>query len=102
MATGGKAESKISVEFEVFGKVQGVFFRKNTRKTAQSLGIVGWVKNTPQGTVQGSCEGTESKMKIMKEWLSKIGSKNSRIDKCDFKNEKSIQKFEYKSFKISH
>ncbi|CAC5391603.1 acyP [Mytilus coruscus] len=97
-----KQKSKISVEFEVFGKVQGVFFRKNTRKTAQSLGIVGWVKNTPQGTVQGSCEGTESKMKIMKEWLSKIGSKNSRIDKCDFKNEKSIQTFEYKSFKISH
>ncbi|XP_063428060.1 acylphosphatase-2-like [Mytilus trossulus] len=102
MATGGKAESKISVDFEVFGKVQGVFFRKNTQKTAQSHGIVGWVKNTPQGTVQGSCQGTESKMKIMKEWLSKVGSKKSRIDNCDFKNEKSIQSFEYKSFKISH
>lgn len=41
------------VNFEVFGKVQGVFFRKYTKEKADSLGIRGWVYNDDSGTVQG-------------------------------------------------
>ena len=36
----------VALEYEVFGKVQGVFFRKFTHEKAQSLGLRGWVKNT--------------------------------------------------------
>ena len=36
----------VALEYEVFGKVQGVFFRKFTNEKAQSLGLRGWVKNT--------------------------------------------------------
>lgn len=43
----------ISVDFEVFGKVQKVFFRKHTKNKADELGLVGWVKNTKQDTVIG-------------------------------------------------
>lgn len=35
-----------------------------------------------------------------KEWLSKTGSKKSRIDKCDFKNERTLDSFEYNSFEV--
>ena len=42
-STGG---GLIAVDFEVFGKVQGVFFRKFTNEKANSLGLRGWVKNT--------------------------------------------------------
>jgi len=39
-----KLEKQIfRVQFEVFGTVQGVFFRKHTHKTADSLGVSGWV-----------------------------------------------------------
>ncbi len=38
-----------SADFEVAGTVQGVFFRKHTKKTADALGIVGWCMNTPTG-----------------------------------------------------
>jgi len=41
------------VQFEVFGKVQGVFFRKYTKEKADSLGIRGYVFNHDSGTVQG-------------------------------------------------
>ncbi len=34
----------MSVAYEVYGKVQGVFFRKTTRQQAIALGLVGWVK----------------------------------------------------------
>jgi acylphosphatase len=43
--------------FEVFGKVQGVFFRAFTEKQAKSLGLVGWCANTSNGTVVGVIEG---------------------------------------------
>lgn len=36
----------------VKGKVQGVFFRKETRRVAETLGITGWVKNTNEGHVE--------------------------------------------------
>ena len=36
----------VALEYEVFGRVQGVFFRKFTNEKAQSLGLRGWVKNT--------------------------------------------------------
>ena len=41
-------------DFRVLGKVQGVFFRKNTQKTAKELGLNGWVRNEADGTVTGA------------------------------------------------
>ena len=79
-----------SVSFEVFGKVQGVFFRKHTQAQAKKLGVSGWVQNTPSGTVVGCVEGSEDKVIMMKRWLQQTGSPKSRIDKCIFKEEKDI------------
>ena len=42
-----------SIEFEVFGKVQGVFFRKFTAAKAEELKLAGWVFNHESGTVRG-------------------------------------------------
>lgn len=43
----------------VYGRVQGVSFRHYTRLEAQRLGLVGWVANRPDGTVQVVAEGDE-------------------------------------------
>lgn len=48
-----------TVEIEVFGKVQGVFFRASTLNEAKKLGLTGWVKNTSQGTVLIECQGED-------------------------------------------
>lgn len=90
----------ISVDFEVFGKVQGVFFRKYTQKEATKLNLSGWCMNTLQGTVQGILQGNEESTKKMKHWLTKTGSPKSRIDKAEFNNEKEIEKLNFNSFDI--
>ena len=41
----------------VHGRVQGVFFRDSTRRIAQSRGVGGWVRNTPEGAVEAVFEG---------------------------------------------
>jgi acylphosphatase len=41
----------------VRGRVQGVFFRDSTRRRAQELGVAGWVRNLPDGTVEAVLEG---------------------------------------------
>ncbi|XP_048791189.1 acylphosphatase-2 isoform X2 [Lagopus muta] len=51
-----------SVDYEVFGRVQGVCFRMYTEEEARKLGVVGWVKNTSQGTVTGQVQGPEDKV----------------------------------------
>ncbi|XP_070590841.1 acylphosphatase-2 isoform X2 [Erythrolamprus reginae] len=54
-----------SVDYEVFGRVQGVCFRMYTEDKARKAGIVGWVKNTRQGTVTGQIQGPEEKVNEM-------------------------------------
>jgi acylphosphatase len=39
--------------------VQGVFFRAWTRDEAQTLGVTGWVRNCPDGSVEAQLEGRE-------------------------------------------
>jgi len=73
------------LEFEVYGKVQGVFFRKYTKKQADKLKLTGWVMNTPKGTVVGEANGPQSSIKEFKIWLKNTGSPKSRIDKTEFK-----------------
>ncbi|XP_072313895.1 acylphosphatase-1 [Eucyclogobius newberryi] len=94
-------EELISVDYEIFGKVQGVFFRKYTQATGQKLGLVGWVKNTTAGTVQGQLQGPKSKVKEMQEWLRSTGSPKSHITKAEFKNEKIIECLTHPSFKVT-
>ncbi|XP_006884841.1 PREDICTED: acylphosphatase-1 [Elephantulus edwardii] len=95
-----EGDTLISVDYEIFGKVQGVFFRKYTQAESKKLGLVGWVQNTDQGTVQGQLQGPTSKVRHMQEWLETKGSPKSRIDKAQFNNEKVIIKLDYADFQI--
>ena len=45
------------VHLIIFGKVQGVCFRLNTEKVANKLGVKGYVRNLPNGSVQVVAEG---------------------------------------------
>lgn len=41
------------------GRVQGVFFRRQTKDAADSASITGWVRNLPDGTVEALFCGEE-------------------------------------------
>ncbi|OGR39253.1 MAG: hypothetical protein A2051_08015 [Desulfovibrionales bacterium GWA2_65_9] len=45
-----------TLHFHVVGLVQGVWFRGWTRETARALGLVGWVRNMPDGSVAGQAQ----------------------------------------------
>lgn len=45
------------VRVQVRGRVQGVMFRDACRHEAERLGITGWVRNEPDGTVAMEAEG---------------------------------------------
>jgi acylphosphatase len=66
----------------VSGRVQGVFFRAHTQERAQSLGLVGWVRNLPDGRVEVAAEGNVEKLKALLEWLRE-GSPASRVERVD-------------------
>ncbi|MGD1890170.1 MAG: acylphosphatase [Cyclobacteriaceae bacterium] len=53
---------------KVTGVVQGVFFRASTRDKAQSLGIRGWVRNEPDGSVLIWAESEEDVLQELIEW----------------------------------
>ncbi|XP_078248970.1 acylphosphatase-1 isoform X1 [Pogona vitticeps] len=95
-----EGDGLLSVDYEVFGKVQGVFFRKYTQAEGKKLGLVGWVQNTNYGTVQGQIQGPIVKVRQLQEWLQKKGSPKSIIDRAEFHNEKKITNLEYSDFSI--
>ncbi|XP_042288484.1 acylphosphatase-2-like isoform X1 [Thunnus maccoyii] len=100
MSAGESAGSKLqSVDFEIFGHVQGVCFRMYTEKEGLRLGLVGWVKNTYSGTVVGQVQGPADMVEEMKVWLSKEGSPSSRITRASFTNQRTIDKLELSGFK---
>ncbi|KAG9336465.1 hypothetical protein JZ751_002812 [Albula glossodonta] len=93
-------EDIISVDYEIFGRVQGVFFRKYTQAEGKKLGLVGWVQNTEAGTVQGQLQGPSSKVKLMQDWLKTTGSPKSQIIRVEFQNERKLEGLDHTDFKI--
>jgi len=53
----------------VHGVVQGVGFRYFVLRRAQPLGLTGWVRNLPDGTVEIRAEGPVSKLQQLLEAL---------------------------------
>ena len=74
-----RIERKPSVNIIIKGKVQRVSFRYFTLKQAQELNIVGWVRNTPNGTVEAVAQGNIIDLKLFIKKL-KEGSSYSRVE----------------------
>ena len=53
----------------ISGRVQGVGYRYSTRKKAETLGIVGWVRNLPNGQVEALIAGNSTQIDQMIAWF---------------------------------
>ena len=57
-----------SYQIIIEGRVQGVGFRYSAKRTAEALGINGWIKNDPNGSVSIKAEGEEKKLNQFIDW----------------------------------
>ena len=55
----------------VRGRVQGVFFRVETRDRARSLGLAGWVRNCSDGSVEAVFQGEPERVQSMVDWCGR-------------------------------
>ena len=60
----------LTIHFLVSGRVQGVFFRASTKHIADEFGVSGWVRNLPDGRVEGIASGEANRIKQFKDWLN--------------------------------
>lgn len=73
---------KKAVKLEIYGTVQGVFFRSFVKENADRLELKGYVRNREDGSVEVRLEGEGEKVKIMVE-LCKKGPAHSEIKKVN-------------------
>ncbi len=70
------------IEIIVTGRVQGVAFRWYTVQEAKRLGLVGWVRNRPDGSVRMMAEGPRSRLEALLLWAGH-GPDHARVDTCN-------------------
>jgi acylphosphatase len=76
--SGGAAPAALHIL--VSGRVQGVGFRYSCYARARSLGLGGWVRNTPEGDVEVWLESPAGeRLEAMLEWLRR-GPPHARVD----------------------
>jgi acylphosphatase len=66
----------------VYGIVQGVGFRYHTCQIAQQLGVTGFVRNQPDGTVEIVAVGTSDQLKALLQWANQ-GPAGARVDQVN-------------------
>ena len=59
---------KVRAHVLISGRVQGVFFRYETKCLAVKLGVAGWVRNLPDGRVEAVFEGEKEDVERMIEF----------------------------------
>lgn len=68
-----------ALDITVYGRVQGVFFRKYTCEKAMALGLFGWVRNEVDGSVSIHAEGNSEALSALIQWCA-TGSPWSEVD----------------------
>jgi acylphosphatase len=69
----------VARRFVACGRVQGVFFRDSTRREANRLGVTGWVRNRPDGTVEAHAEGAPEAVEALVRW-ARDGPRHADVD----------------------
>ena len=68
------------------GRVQGVGFRQSTAARARSLGLVGWVLNARDGSVEAVFEGPRDRVESMVEWCRR-GPPHAQVQEVEVVDE---------------
>ncbi len=85
-------KKKIRAHVFVTGKVQGVYFRQNTKQVSARHGVTGWVRNLDDGRVEALFEGEETNVSEVIEWCH-VGPPKSHVEYVNVKFEKYAGEF---------
>ena len=69
-----------SVQAIVYGYVQGVYFRDFVSRRARELGLTGYIRNLPEGTVEVNAEGERKQLEQLIVHL-KVGPSSAKVKK---------------------
>ena len=92
-------EKQVCAHVIITGRVQGVFFRVETQRAAERFGVVGWVRNKPDGTVEAVFEGEKTAVDAILTWCQE-GPDMAVVKKVDLNW--LDYSGEYKSFDITY
>lgn len=76
----------------VSGRVQGVGYRQSTYHEAIRLGLLGWVRNLPDGRVEAVFSGPRSIQELMLAWC-RSGPPHAQVDDVDASFEPNDDRF---------
>jgi acylphosphatase len=76
----------------ISGRVQGVYFRQNTKQVATRHRVTGWVRNLPDGRVEAVFEGYEMDVNEVIEWCY-VGPPKAKVLDVDVKFQKYTGEF---------
>ena len=68
--------------FRIEGRVQGVWFRESTRREAVPLGITGYARNLPDGSVEVLACGATAALDHLADWLQR-GPPLARVSRVE-------------------
>ena len=80
----GMADQK-AIAATITGRVQGVGYRYATLHMAEELGLVGWVRNAPDGSVEVWAQGHERAVGAFTEFLRQ-GPRSARVQSVDVRS----------------
>lgn len=86
-------EMKVRAHVFVSGRVQGVFFRSETRRKARRYNVTGWVRNLYDGRVEAVFEGEKEDVEKLVEFCRR-GPSGARVTKIEIIPETYTGEFE--------
>jgi acylphosphatase len=72
----------IRIRFRIYGLVQGVNFRSSTCREADRLGLTGFVRNEPDGSVRIEAEGNREAVEELLAF-AEHGPTRARVDRTE-------------------
>ena len=72
----------MTARFLVFGMVQGVGFRWYVARHARAIGLTGYARNLPDGTVEVVVDGPEESLPEL-ERLLRTGPANAQVERVE-------------------
>jgi len=88
---------QVASRLKIYGQVQGVFFRQSAKREAENLGLVGWLRNCDNGSVEALVQGKKGKVEEFVAWC-KEGPTFAEVERVEVEWRKKLETFE--GFKI--